>query len=241
MRINRKLHFATGALAAACLGAGLPTGAFAQEAEGDLMGLSNPQLRDEIGRRYNDALALTQDQAIVAADNTRFIWASQAKAQCGIALGFLKSGTKDPVSIGKCDDAWRRMQMQTPMAVMEPALPPPPSSACSEPIAGIVFFDFDVDVPPESANQTLDAVVQSAAACGWQRLVVTGHTDRSGSDAYNNALSIRRANNVSNLLSSKGVDSSKLEVSGQGEAAPRVPTVDGERNPQNRRVEITVK
>lgn len=237
MRVNHKMYFAAGVLAIA----GLPAGAFAQEAAGDLMSLSGSQLRDEIGRRYSDALALTQDQTVVAADNTRFIWASQAKAQCGIALGFLKSGHKDPVSIGKCDDAWRRMQIQAPVAVMQPALPPPANPACSEAIAGIVFFDFDVDAVPDSASQTLDAVVQNAATCGWGRLVVTGHTDRSGSDAYNNALSVRRANNVASLLGSKGVEPGKLEVTGQGESEPRVPTVDGERNPQNRRVEITVK
>lgn len=199
------------------------------------------ELKGEIGKRYSDALALTLDQSVVAADNPRFLWASQAKAQCGIALGFLKSGHKDQVSIGKCDDAWRRMQIVTAVTVMQPALPPLPNAACSEAIAGIVFFDFDVDAVPESAGQTLDAVAQNAASCGWQRLVVTGHTDRSGSDAYNNALSVRRANNVSALLAAKGVDRAKLEVSGHGEAEPRVPTVDGERNPQNRRVEITAK
>jgi OOP family OmpA-OmpF porin len=236
MRVNHKLLFAAAALGAA----GLPAAALAQAGGSDLMGLSGSQLREEIGRRYDDALRLTLDPAIVAADDTRFIWASQAKAQCGIALGFLKGGHADPVSIGKCDDAARRMQMQVP-AVMGPPLPPPPTEACSQPIAGIVFFDFDSDIPPASANQTIDAVVQNAAACGWQGLIVTGHTDRSGSDAYNAALSVRRAVNVSNLLGSRGVDRSKLEVSGQGEASPRVPTVDGERNPQNRRVEITVK
>ena len=242
MRANHKMYLAAGALATIGFGAALPACAFAQGAGADLMGLSVGELRSEIGQRYADALALTQDQSVVAADNPRFIWASQAKAQCGIALGFLKSGTKDPVSIGKCDDASRRMRLLPAAAMpLPPVAPPPPSAACSEAIAGIVFFDFDVDAVPESAGQTLDAVVQNASACGWQHLVVTGHTDRSGSDAYNNALSVRRANNVSALLAAKGVDRSKLEVSGHGEAEPRVPTVDGERNPQNRRVEITAK
>lgn len=235
MRVNHKLLLAVGAAVSA-----LPTGAWAQGA--DLMGLDTGQLREEIGHRYNDALTLTQDQTVVAADNTRFIWASQAKAQCGIALGFLKSGHKDPVSIGKCDDAWRRMQGQpAPVAVAAPPAPPPLPPACSEAIAGIVFFEWDSDVPPESANETLNAVVQNAAACRWQRLVVTGHTDRSGSDSYNNGLSVRRANAVASLLGARGIDRGILEVSGHGESEPRVPTVDGERNPQNRRVEITVK
>ena len=240
MRVNHKIQLATGALAAAVL-AGTSLPANAQEPAPDLMALDTSQLRGEIGRRYDDALAATRDPAIVATDNPRFLWASQAKAQCGIAIGFLKSGHKDPVSIGKCDDAWRRMQAAVPAVMAAPAAPAPLPPACGEAIAGIVFFEWDSDAPPESANETLNAVVQNAAACRWQRLVVTGHTDRSGSDAYNNGLSVRRANNVASLLGAKGIDRSVLEVSGHGEAEPRVPTVDGERNPQNRRVEITVK
>lgn len=242
MRVNHKMHLAAGALAVALLGGiGLPTCALAQAPVPDLMGMSNSQLRGEIGRRYDDALAATQDAAIVSADNTRFVWASQAKAQCGIAIGFLKSGHKDPVSIGKCDDAWQRMQAVPAAVVAAPVPPPPLPPACGESIAGIVFFEWDSDVPPESANETLNAVVQNAAVCRWQHLVVTGHTDRSGSDSYNNGLSVRRANAVANLLGARGIDRGLLEVSGHGESEPRVPTVDGERNPQNRRVEITVK
>jgi outer membrane protein OmpA-like peptidoglycan-associated protein len=237
MRVNHKLRLAAGVLAITAI----PVEALAQGTTADLMGLSTSQLRDEIGRRYTDALALTQDPAVVAADNPRFLWASQAKAQCGIALGFLKSGHKDPVSVGKCDDAWRRMQALPPVVIAAPVPPPPLPPACGEAIAGIVFFEWDSDVPPESAGQTLDAVVQNAGACRWQHLVVTGHTDRSGSDSYNNGLSVRRANAVANLLGAKGIDRGILEVSGHGESEPRVPTVDGERNPQNRRVEITVK
>lgn len=237
MRVNHKLLLAAGVLAITAVS----VEALGQGTAADLMGLSTSQLRDEIGRRYADALALTQDPAVVAADNPRFLWASQAKAQCGIALGFLKSGTRDPISIGKCDDAWLRMQALPPVVAAAPAPPPPLPPACGEAIAGIVFFEWDSDVPPESAGQTLDAVAQNTAACRWQHLVVTGHTDRSGSDSYNNALSVRRANAVANLLGVKGIDRGILEVSGHGEAEPRVPTVDGERNPQNRRVEIMVK
>ena len=70
---------------------------------------------------------------------------------------------------------------------------------------------------------------------------MTGHADRSGSDAYNMGLSQRRAAAVASALESNGVSASVLEVSGRGEAEPKVPTPDGEQNPTNRRVEITVK
>lgn len=222
------------------LAASLPAAVAAQEAsDGDLMQLSTESLRGEIGQRYDVALALSQDAGVVSADSSRYMWASQAKAQCGIALGFLKSGTKDPVSVGKCDDASKRMQLAA-------ALPPPPQlgavpADCSQPIAGIVFFDWDSATPPDSASQTIDSAVNNVAACRWAGLVVTGHTDRSGSDAYNDGLSVRRAQAIANLLESKGVSRNQVEMSGRGESEPKVPTIDGERNPTNRRVEITVK
>lgn len=224
--------------------AGLPAIALAQASGDDLMGLSGGALQDAVQSRYAAALAMTQDAAVVAADNTHFTWASQAKAQCGIALGFLKSGTKDPVSIGKCADAAMRMQMQDAPPPLPLAMAPVstvPDEVCRQAIAGIVFFDFDSATAPDSAGQTLDAVNQNMRSCGWQSLTVTGHTDRSGSDAYNDALSVRRAQAVAGLLASRGVAQGSLIVAGHGETEPKVPTPDGERNPTNRRVEITAK
>lgn len=227
------------ALGLALAGAALPTQAMAQGSGEDLMALDTGALRGEIQMRYDAALALTRDTGVVSADNPRFLWASQAKAQCGIALGFLKSSTRDPVSIGKCADAHRRMQLLPPPPPPPVAAPPP--EACTQPVAALIFFDFDSAIPPESAMQTIDGTVENARACGWTNLVLTGHTDRSGSEAYNNALSVRRANAIADLLEKRGISRSVLNVSGHGESEPRVPTVDGERNPQNRRVEITVK
>lgn len=231
------------ALGLALAFAGFPAIAMAQASPDDLMGLSGGALHDAVQSRYAAALAMTQDAAVVAADNTHFIWASQAKAQCGIALGFLKSGTKDPVSIGKCADAALRMQMQDapPPVPLATPVSTVPDEVCRQPIAGIVFFDFDSAAAPESAGQTLDAVTQNMRSCGWTSLTVTGHTDRSGSDAYNDALSVRRANAVAGLLAGRGIAQASLIVAGHGETEPKVPTPDGERNPTNRRVEITAK
>jgi outer membrane protein OmpA-like peptidoglycan-associated protein len=220
--------------------AAFPAAAFAQASTSDFMAMSVGALEDEIGQRYNSALTLTRDGAAIAADDPRYLWASQAKAQCGIALGFLKSSTKDPVSIGKCADAALRMNQQR----VAEALPPPPPAAnpaCSEPIAGIVFFEWDSAVVPDSALPTIQATAQNLAACGWRGVSVAGHTDRSGGDSYNDALARRRAEAVAQLMTSQGTAAGVVEVSSYGEKSPKVPTADGERNPQNRRVEITVK
>jgi outer membrane protein OmpA-like peptidoglycan-associated protein len=104
----------------------------------------------------------------------------------------------------------------------------------------LVFFDFD------SSNLTPEAkqVVASAAASALQgettRIDVTGHTDRSGSVQYNQALSVRRGESVRRELVADGVADSLIAVKGVGESDPLVPTADGVREPQNRRVEIVL-
>jgi outer membrane protein OmpA-like peptidoglycan-associated protein len=228
------------ALAAALLAGAWPSLAGAQSVSGEsLMGLGRSELRNELGTRYDAALALTQDAGVIAVDTTRFNWASQAKAQCGIALGFLKSGTKDPVSVGKCVDAYDRMQLVSASA------PVPVSVAaavtCTRPVPVNIFFDWNGTVPSQDAAQALNEIVHTTQTCKWSGLTVTGHTDRSGGDQYNNALSLGRAKAVASMLEAAGVAGAILTVSGRGEAEPKEQTLDGERNPANRRVEVTVQ
>ena len=231
---------ATFALALAGAGAVAlwPTLAAAQSGD-ELAAMDKGPLRTELLTRHDAAVAAMKDT--IGADDPRYIWAMQAKIQCGIALGFLKSGTRDRVSIGKCADAATRMQAQ-PMAPM-PMAPASTVTAevCRQPILGTVFFDFDSAAVPESSAQTLQFIAANMGPCGWGGLTVTGHTDRSGSDAYNESLALRRANAVAAALGSAGVAPGALAVGGRGESEPRVPTPDGERNPTNRRVEITAR
>lgn len=237
--MNSNFGKGAGIVAGAALAVSAASPVVAQDSGGgDLLSLGVASLRGEISRRYDEALAMTRDAAVVSADTNSFMWASQAKIQCGIAMGFLKSGTKDPVSVGKCDDAYRRMQY-VPPAPPPPLAPPPP--ICAGPLAGTIFFDWDVAIPPRESEQTLDSIVSAMASCNWTRLTVTGHTDRSGSETYNQALSVQRAGNVADVLAQKGIARDRLEVAGRGETEPKVPTLDGERNPQNRRVEVTVE
>ena len=235
------IHLSKWKLRIAAAGAVLafPHAAMAQ----GLLDLNDSSLRSELQTRYDAGLAATLDPSIYAANDPRYLWASETKVQCAIAIGFMKSSTRDPVSINKCEDAYLRMQQ--PPAPPPPPPPPPPlptqrPAYCDELLAGIVFFEFDSAVSPESSTQTIDAVASNYRTCGWRNLTVTGHTDRSGSDSYNNALSIRRAEAVASLLSARGISSENVAVEAKGESQPRVPTPDGERNPQNRRVEITV-
>jgi outer membrane protein OmpA-like peptidoglycan-associated protein len=70
------------------------------------------------------------------------------------------------------------------------------------------------------------------------QIQVTGYTDRSGSPGYNQRLSERRAAVVADALTRLGVPRNEMAVGGRGENDNRVPTADGVREPQNRRVEI---
>ena len=231
---------ATFALALVGAGALWPALAAAQTG-GELVAMGKAQLRTELSTRHDAAVAAMA--ATVAANDPRYMWAMQAKVQCGIALGYLKSGTKDAGSIGKCADGYARMQA-TPLVPM--AMPIAPTTTvtaeiCRQPILATVFFDFDSVVLPESSVQTLQFIANNMAPCGWAGLNLVGHTDRSGSDAYNESLSLRRAAAVAAALDTAGVSPGAIATSGKGETEPRVPTADGERNPTNRRVEISAR
>lgn len=232
-----------GKLAGAALGmllAGAWSGTAWGQGEPPLAGLNGDELRTALQQRYEAALAETRDPAIVNADDPRYIWATQAKVQCGIAIGFMQSSTRDPVSIGKCamaSDYMRRAP--APRVVYIPPPPPPaPRPACNANPA-LVFFEFDSAEVPADARQTLQYVTQNAAPCGWHNFNVVGHADRSGSDAYNMRLSRRRADAVASLMASMGVAPGAIATDAKGESEPRVPTADGVREPQNRRVEVT--
>jgi outer membrane protein OmpA-like peptidoglycan-associated protein len=232
------------AVAIIMAGASLPGIAAAQEsADAErLLAMDVGGLRGEIQSLYASALATSTDPAIVNAYVARFIAAIDAKAQCGIALGYLKSSTKDATSIRKCVLFHARMlQVPAPPPPPPPPAPPPPPSVCNDTTPRIVFFDFDSATPPADAQGTIQFVTNNAATCNWQGVSVVGHADRSGSDAYNQRLSQQRADAVADLLAAGGIPRSALAVSAKGESQPRVPTADGVREPQNRRVEITVQ
>jgi OmpA-OmpF porin, OOP family len=224
-------------LALALAGAAWPALAAAQSGD-ELMAMSRSELRGAVQQRHDAAVAAMA--ATVNADDPRYIWAMQAKAHCGIALGYLKSGTRDADSLGKCADAYARMQA-APMAVVQMPTSTVTPELCRQQILGTVFFEFDSAQVPASSNESLSFIARNMAACGWTGLNAVGHTDRSGSDAYNDALAVRRASAVASALAAAGVAPGVIASSGRGETEPRVPTADGVREPQNRRVEISAR
>jgi outer membrane protein OmpA-like peptidoglycan-associated protein len=128
--------------------------------------------------------------------------------------------------------------------LFNPPPPPPPAPAAMPappPLARkvfIVFFDWDRDTITPEGQQIIVQAAEAYKGGAPVQIQVTGYTDRSGSPAYNQRLSERRANNVAKALAGLGVPRSQMIVSGRGENDNRVPTAPGVREPQNRRVEI---
>jgi OmpA-OmpF porin, OOP family len=140
----------------------LPAALAAQDDGSSLVSADKDTLRAEIQSRYDAALAVTSGGDLVSADDPRFMWASEAKVQCGIALGFLKSGTRDETSIGKCTDASDRMARRRVVAPRPVAPVAPPPEICTNVQPGLLFFDFDSDTPKADAAQAVQYVAANA-------------------------------------------------------------------------------
>ncbi len=120
-----------------------------------------------------------------------------------------------------------------PVAAPAPAQPAAPSF--------MVFFDWDRSNLSAQALNTIKQAASSYKTKGSARITATGHTDKSGPESYNMALSLRRANTVKDALVREGVPATAISVIGRGETQPLVQTADGVREPQNRRVEIVIQ
>ncbi|MES1202964.1 MAG: OmpA family protein, partial [Pseudomonadota bacterium] len=92
----------------------------------------------------------------------------------------------------------------------------------------------------QSALETIDAAVARARSCNVSGITVVGHTDTSGSAAYNQGLSDRRASVVRDALVARGLSASSIATQGHGEAELAKPTRDGVREPLNRRTAVTI-
>jgi OmpA-OmpF porin, OOP family len=122
----------------------------------------------------------------------------------------------------------------------EPPPPPPPPPQTTAP-SYMVFFDWDRSNLSDQALTTIQQAANAYKTKGNARITATGHTDTSGPESYNMALSLRRANTVKDALVRNGVPATAIVVIGKGEKDLLVQTADGVREPQNRRVEIVIQ
>lgn len=114
----------------------------------------------------------------------------------------------------------------------------PPSTAPLDSTSTILYFPFDSDTLGDTAQTALTEIVGYITKAGNVTVSINGHTDRAGSEPYNQDLSKRRASHVLKALAGAGVSEKIMNFYAFGETDPAVPTEDGVREPKNRRVEI---
>lgn len=122
----------------------------------------------------------------------------------------------------------------------KPAEPAPQSEVIILSDAGNVLFAFDKSDLTPAAKSQLDALMDKLRNTDVVSIKVIGHTDSKGTDAYNQALSERRASSVAAYLLSQGLAPEKLTSEGRGEREPIADNETEEGRAQNRRVELHI-
>ena len=148
-----------------------------------------------------------------------------------------------PDDIADCRNAFYGQVIAAEVAI-RPAPPPPPEPEPEpEPVYAtyyVVFFEFDSSELSDAAKQTLDEAAEAAQATRPYKIIIRGHTDRAGPDAYNMALSERRALSVAGYMIDQGAGRFVIDVEGLGESEPIAKTSDNVRDGRNRRTEVTL-
>ena len=128
-------------------------------------------------------------------------------------------------------------------AAAAPAAPKaaaPVAAASKVTYAADAFFDFDKAVVKPAGKAKLDDLVAKIKGINLEVIIAVGHTDSIGSDAYNQKLSVRRAEAVKAYLVSKGIEKNRVYTEGKGEKQPVASNKTKEGRAKNRRVEIEV-
>ena len=134
------------------------------------------------------------------------------------------------VLVTACGENLQSASMQTP-----------PAAKPLDARTWMVFFDTNsVALSPQAIN-TVTAAAGIAKSSPGAQVTVAGYTDTEGAVAYNQALSVRRANAVRDALVKSGVAAGSIAIVGEGEMGLLVPTGDQVRYPSNRRVAIVVR
>lgn len=111
----------------------------------------------------------------------------------------------------------------------------------SRPRSFVVYFYFQTTQLRPESRAVLEQVRKEVATYPAPEIVVTGHTDRMGSNDFNDRLSIERARVVRDAILSVGIRAAVLSVAGRGEREPVIPTRDEVPEPRNRRVEVKIR
>ena len=190
--------------------------------------LGSAAVQGIVGVAYNlgNGLAVTLDDRLVDKLQDRSYGGMKLKTQINdqLLLGLRYAFNAAPTAAA-------------PAPAPATAVAPAPAPARSY----LVFFDWDKADLTARAQQIIAEAAKNSTRVASTRIDVAGHADKSGTPAYNQTLSLARANNVAAELVRQGVAKSAISISAFGDTKPLVPTAAGVREPQNRRVEIVLR
>lgn len=153
----------------------------------------------------------------------------------GAILGATVGGTIGAVIGHQMDQQAKEIKQQIPGAIVERV-----GEGIQVTFASGLLFDFDSDRVKAEAASNLRNLSSSLDKYPGTDLLIVGHTDSKGDDAYNQGLSERRARATADYLASQGVDRGRLRTSGRGELEPVADNGTEAGQAKNRRVEVAI-
>jgi outer membrane protein OmpA-like peptidoglycan-associated protein len=153
----------------------------------------------------------------------------------GAIIGAAVGGAAGAVIGHQMDQQAKEIQQNIPGAVVERV-----GEGLQVTFESGLLFDYDSDVLRDAARKNLATLAASLEKYPNTDLMIVGHTDATGPDAYNMSLSERRAAAASNYLASEGVARTRLRSTGRGESEPVAPNDTEADRQKNRRVEVAI-
>jgi outer membrane protein OmpA-like peptidoglycan-associated protein len=153
----------------------------------------------------------------------------------GAIIGAAVGGTAGAVIGHQMDQQAKEIQQNIPGAVVERV-----GEGLQVTFASGLLFDYDSDVLRDAARKNLATLAASLEKYPNTDLMIVGHTDATGPDAYNMTLSERRAAAAASYLASQGVTRTRLRSTGRGETEPVAPNDNDADRQKNRRVEVAI-
>jgi len=153
----------------------------------------------------------------------------------GAIIGAAVGGVVGAIIGNQMDKQAKELEQNIPGATVERV-----GEGINVTFASGLLFGFDSDVIKGDARSNLNELANSLDEYDGSNLLIVGHTDAVGSEAYNEDLSERRAESAANYLISQGVDRDRIGTRGRGETEPVASNETDSGRSKNRRVEVAI-